>query len=152
MTLPVFTLQTTNGNALAIVEKQEFKTADGYYKKIIATVTITAEDGVTQLVYTFEMNFALTGVNDLTVSSALDVFPNPSQGRFEVNYTNYTSGGQRIEIKVLDITGRVVYRFNTETAGSLTNLPIDLSNCQPGLYFVRVQSGQDIKIKRVNIN
>ncbi len=152
MSLPAITLQTSNGNSNAVVTKQEFKTTDGYYRKIIFTVTVTAEDGLTQLVYTFELNFVLTGINDLNAAGGLDVFPNPSQGRFSIDYTNFSSGGPRLEIKVLDITGRVVYSLNTESAGTVTNVPMDLSNCQPGLYFVRVQSGQDVKIKRININ
>lgn len=88
----------------------------------------------------------LTGVgtpcgNGFGRLSAIDaeqikIYPNPSTGQIMIE-----SEGKIQLIKIMDITGRVVY---TKNSPSITNFSIDLSKEEKGVYLIQVtQNGVD---------
>lgn len=67
----------------------------------------------------------------------LDVYPNPSSGKFSIENINQT--GEPIEIFVTDITGRVVYQTSSSNQDKTE---IDLTGQPKGMYFIRVKAGE----------
>ena len=61
----------------------------------------------------------------------LSIYPNPSNGKFELLITGNT--GQVHSIEIFNLQGQKLY----ESAG--VQLKFDLSNQVPGIYFMRVQ-------------
>lgn len=66
----------------------------------------------------------------------MSVAPNPNHGQFSLNYS--TDRSEEIEIRVMDLTGRVVYFQSTEVAKGLNSIMLDLKELAAGSYTVQV--------------
>lgn len=75
-----------------------------------------------------------TGLNEATFSPIISVYPNPTEGVFNVDFKNATS------IKVLNTLGSVIYEEKIEQLTEGTK-SIDLSNFTNGIYFINVSNG-----------
>jgi hypothetical protein len=108
------------------------------------TVTITNSFGcITTETYVVK---DVTGLNDLSAFELL-VFPNPSQGIFEVQFAH--AGTNNLHLKVTDATGRIV-----RDLGKLQNdegtLQLDLTQYQSGMYFLQIESStRTIHVERL---
>jgi hypothetical protein len=71
-----------------------------------------------------------TGISD-NLTDDIIVIPNPSDGRF------FISSKKPCEIKIMDLTGKVVFESSNEMTG-ITE--IDLTNQSKGMYFIRVKA------------
>ena len=65
---------------------------------------------------------------------SLDIYPNPSDGIYQLEYTNAINGG--INIDVFDILGNKIIVNSIEQELGVINL--DITNAAPGLYFIKV--------------
>ena len=77
-------------------------------------------------------------VEDFTNSKGVSIFPNPSNGQFNININQYSG---KVNIQVADLNGREVYNvvnelFNSEKA-------VDLKMLESGIYVLRI-SGEDL--------
>jgi hypothetical protein len=81
---------------------------------------------------------------------SLDVFPNPSSSISNVKFN--LSQNINTSIQVLDITGKVVF---SENFGILSEgnqlIQINVSNLNSGLYFVRLQLGENQVTRRISV-
>lgn len=83
-----------------------------------------------------------TGIDRFTkTSSAVTVHPNPTSGEFTVDFAN----GAEKQIKVMDITGRIVYTIS----GSQDKTLINMTSLANGVYYVQVQSGSTVETIKV---
>jgi hypothetical protein len=81
----------------------------------------------------------------------INVFPNPSDGRFQLTF-EYSEKGQ-LSAKVFDITGKLVKNITgdlviEETSVSAT---IDLESPVTGIYFIRIEMGSKLLTKKIII-
>jgi hypothetical protein len=85
------------------------------------------------------------GIGRNTLNANVNLYPNPTSGEvtLEINSTiaDY-------KVSVLDILGREVKSFETT---STTN-KIDLTNASNGVYFVKIQSGDQFLTKKITLN
>ncbi len=93
------------------------------------TITVTAQDGVTQMVYTVIFDF-LWGIND-RVSDQLFVFPNPATDQISV------AGTESVDVRVIGLTGELIIEKRLET-----NREINVAGLKPGVYFVEISMEQ----------
>lgn len=93
---------------------------------------------------------AALGVNDFkeNLNSILSVYPNPSNGKFEINL----NAADRIngELVITDITGKRVYEQTLDVTG-LYNTSIDLSNLPKGLYAIQLRTAEGFASKNISI-
>ncbi|GGD14552.1 S8 family serine peptidase [Flavobacterium orientale] len=82
--------------------------------------------------------------NSIDEASNFAIYPNPSNGVFNVDYA-FSSDSKLIE--VFDVQGRIVKQFIPLDAISV----IDLSSHSSGLYFVKCTDGQNSITKKVVI-
>lgn len=81
-----------------------------------------------------DLRVVFTGINDLPHSDHLYFYPNPAQQTFTINY----SGSAGINfMEVSDISGRVLWKQNSETLPFL-NKEINCDFLQQGIYFIRL--------------
>ncbi len=80
-----------------------------------------------------------TGVNETTNSEIFNIYPNPNNGQFRLEYS--LSKKSTVTIDVLDISGRVIYSQTAaaESTGKHNeNINLDKANISAGTYFVRL--------------
>jgi len=75
-----------------------------------------------------------------------EVYPNPSSGKFYVK-ANVKGASS---IKVMDLTGRVVFEENYPTKALLFT-SVDLTKQAAGIYFVAVREGNNVAIQKVSL-
>jgi hypothetical protein len=92
----------------------------------------------------------ITQQNKINTVSDLLVYPNPVQdGNLFLQIPE--SHQNNVSISISNVLGTMVKRVQTESNFS-NPVHVDLSGLNPGIYFVRVQSGQKEIVKKFNIN
>ena len=77
----------------------------------------------------------LVGINEISQNANLNVFPNPSNGVFNINSPTLIS-----KIEIMNILGDVIY-----SAGiSAFEFVVDINNQPKGIYFYKLQSASAI--------
>jgi hypothetical protein len=76
---------------------------------------------------------ASLSTDDVTNSQGIKIYPNPSNGKVNINISQFVG---KISIQVIDINGRIIYDvknddFNIEKT-------INLDSFQPGIYIVKI--------------
>ena len=76
------------------------------------------------------------------------IYPNPCSGKTSLRYQISESRNQKSEL--FDITGhKVIDLFDHEYPPGTYNIDIDLSAIPPGLYLVRLTSGNDMVVRKL---
>lgn len=90
----------------------------------------------------------ITGVSEFTLNTGVKVYPNPSNGVFNLEIVNYKSGFQG-SIEVYNLNGEKVYKANITNA----SMHIDLSNNARGIYLYKMtgKTGQALATGRLVI-
>ena len=78
--------------------------------------------------------------NEEALSQQLKIYPNPSTGKFRVDFDQ---PGMLGAMKVMDAQGRAVWS-DEEFRGTL-----DLSGFEPGIYFLSVRSGEETLTRKL---
>ncbi|MCB0401197.1 MAG: S8 family serine peptidase [Flavobacteriales bacterium] len=109
---------------------------------VTTTYTVTGTDGngcenTDQITITVNI---CTGVEELEADQ-FAIYPNPTN-----NIINVVGLDNAKAVTLLDVTGKVVY-MNTNI--NATSMVIDLSNASKGLYFLQVQTGNELNSYKV---
>jgi hypothetical protein len=80
---------------------------------------------------------SISGLNELQARSNIAIYPNPNNGLFNITKKNNTHIKQ---VKVMDVLGKVILN-NTYNA---TDVAIDLTNMNKGLYLVMIEDENGI--------
>ena len=84
------------------------------------------------------------GIRNENLSPTLEIYPNPSNGKFTIN-----SNGAISSIEVYNLTGKLLYSdYNLKRQNSVD---IDLSNLQKGIYVARISDGKQVLTEKVII-
>lgn len=87
-----------------------------------------------------------TGIDESnSVNPVISVYPNPTEGIFNVDFKNATS------IKVLNTLGAVIYEEKIEQLTEGTK-NIDLSSFTNGIYFINVSNGTNSSNHKIILN
>lgn len=86
------------------------------------------------------------GIEDQVTNRDFAVYPNPTTGMVNVRMNDFTSEGQ---LTITDMTGRVVLSRQLDGTENLLNL--DLSVQESGVYFLRIQTGNDQIVKKISL-
>ncbi len=90
------------------------------------------------------------GINQVSagLSASLEVYPNPSNGVFEVKLN--TEEAETGEMIVIDGTGRIVYSQTISSPG-FYNATINLSKFAKGVYTLQVRTANGFASKHISI-
>jgi len=75
---------------------------------------------------------------DFTNTKGVSIYPNPSNGQFNININQYSG---KVNIQVVDLNGREVYTSKNELFNS--EKAVDLKMLESGIYVLRI-SGEDL--------
>jgi hypothetical protein len=79
--------------------------------------------------------------------NSFNVFPNPSNGNFQVFY--YSSGHS--EVKLFDVRGNLVKSKTSLSKGNII-LKYNDEDLVPGTYFIQLKNGNKTEVKKIIIN
>jgi hypothetical protein len=92
----------------------------------------------------------MTGIEDPVQPGSegifLSLYPNPCSGPFTIRF-NIQDAGPRI-IGIFTIAGKKIY----ETETNEREIKLDVRNLPNGMYFVKVQVGDEIAVKKLIVN
>jgi len=92
----------------------------------------------------------MSGENENDIESELRVFPNPTQGEFEISL--YVEETSKLNIRLYSSSGQLVFEDSKpEYSGPYAN-KIDLGGNSVGLYFLSVVVGDKTKVEKVLYN
>jgi hypothetical protein len=78
-----------------------------------------------------------TGINEPVVETGgLIIFPNPSNGRFTLNYYNFDNS--QTQINLYDVLGQIVLSRDVSQTVGLNSQKFDISTYGQGMYFLEL--------------
>jgi hypothetical protein len=80
------------------------------------------------------------GIPDVNFESEFSIYPNPAKDNLIISCTN---GATIEEVVIYNQTGQKVF------VKERINNSIDVSSLPPGLYFIHLQLGDQIKIRKI---
>ena len=112
------------------------------------TITCTVTDTVCGTIDTVTETVMMTiGIDENALTSSLQVFPNPSEGVFNVSFELDVL--KDVQLEVIDQLGRTLYSHDFNTTMSVRNHKIDLSDQAKGLYFIRINAEEMTAVKKI---
>lgn len=90
----------------------------------------------------------VSGINELPAFTSLTIIPNPSKGEFNIQLHGFRN--EKIQISVLDISGRVINQFGYEMKTGANNFPMKL-NLAEGVYMMQWKSSTETGVRRIII-
>ncbi|OYU97150.1 MAG: hypothetical protein CFE21_02330 [Bacteroidetes bacterium B1(2017)] len=92
----------------------------------------------------------ILGVNEmLTIDRMMSIYPNPSNGLVNMRLAGVQD--QDVQVKVLDILGNEI-ASQTIKANDLQVKELDLTGHAKGFYFLRIETGEKVYTKKLQIN
>lgn len=88
-----------------------------------------------------------TGLEESLLSRSLEVYPNPTAG--EVNIRFETEGSESAEIRILDLSGKLVYRSEARDLNGVYSDNLSLEQLAKGTYLLKIQSGSMQAVRRI---
>jgi len=76
----------------------------------------------------------------------MDIFPNPTDGNFQIKLNQSTSTTTHVQVYSLD--GKVIYEQN-QVEGNL--IDVTLNNASKGMYMLKVVNGSSVITKKFNV-
>ncbi|NOX85727.1 MAG: T9SS type A sorting domain-containing protein [Chlorobi bacterium] len=91
-----------------------------------------------------------SGIGEENASIGIKIFPNPNKGVFNLKIESQNS--QTISLKIISVTGRVVYNLeNIEINGTLTQ-QVDLSQMANGVYSLFIVGDHYVTNRKIVLN
>jgi hypothetical protein len=95
---------------------------------------------------TFKTDSVAVGVEAYNWTNTVSVYPNPSEGLFQLQML--TAGDENVEIEVVNMVGNRVHTGQLVSNG-LLNASINLSHLSKGVYVLRINAGGISTTKRL---
>ncbi|MDZ4668093.1 MAG: DUF5011 domain-containing protein, partial [bacterium] len=91
-----------------------------------------------------------TGLNSvMNIDRIMSIYPNPSNGLINLRLAEFLS--QDVSVTIYDMLGNVVQQ-QTIKGNVLQVQEMDLTNAPKGFYLIRIQTGDQIYAKKIQIN
>jgi len=95
------------------------------------------------------LNFSFTGISDNLKPSSLTIYPNPSEGIFNISMESIRGD---LQCKVFDLTGNEYRNFEFTGITGFTVKQLDLQDLPAGVYFISFIGRSFSMIEKIVIN
>jgi hypothetical protein len=89
------------------------------------------------------------GIQETEFSNNISILPNPSNGNINITVNG---ASENMSIRVYNILGSEVKRFESTDVASTFTKSINLSDLSNGTYLIRIASGSNTAVKRITIS
>ncbi len=121
-----------------------------YYVKVIGYNSVFSTTNCYRLTANISnVAFRLSAPETFKSESSYSIFPNPAQN--EVNIDFILSSSKSVEIKMFDITGKLVLSNNFEGNEGLNKNVLDISQLNKGIYMIECNDGEQVKTSKILI-
>ncbi|HEY9113117.1 MAG TPA: T9SS type A sorting domain-containing protein [Bacteroidales bacterium] len=104
------------------------------------SVEVVSSDGCTGTSEDFPVMIDdCTGLQEIGGNDALSVYPNPAQNQLNVVYNSATA--KQYSLQIFNTAGVIVYSEKMSGNGNEISTAINISELKPGMYFIRINSG-----------
>lgn len=122
---------------------------DGTHFALASTYTLTNSVSGTTTGGTYLITTVGVEENSL-LSNSLEVFPNPAIDNVGIKFSN--EGSSTVDVSLINIAGQLVYSQQLSNISIGENLNyIDVKDIEKGTYFVKLQSGSAIAVRKIVI-
>lgn len=90
---------------------------------------------------------AITAAEDIKSYTLFSIYPNPTEDFLNIELHGF--GQEKMQVSVIDLTGREVIKKNMQVIGEKYIDSISLGALNPGMYFLKVNNGKKIWIKQI---
>ena len=109
---------------------------NGTYNVVLSAINSCGVD-----VHTIIIN-VVTNINNTSINSNLEIFPNPSNGIFNLKYV--TDSGNKISIKVINIAGELIFTKEYLKTTSSGIIQLDFTKFPNGIYQIELNNGNKV--------
>jgi hypothetical protein len=92
------------------------------------------------------VNMVVTSLGDQNEQFDIEIYPNPNNGIFKLQISNFESD---VEIRIMNVHGQVIRKEELMITSSSYIKAIDLSGLPKGIYFIQFKSNNFIKTKKL---
>lgn len=90
----------------------------------------------------------LSGISELDNSHALTIYPNPAKSDF---FITTEANGSPATINLLDVSGKLVYTKDVQTAHGSNTIQVNLGELQKGIYLLQWINGNQFVTKKISV-
>ena len=94
-------------------------------------------------------NNITTDIDDDLFGAAFSVYPNPTDGEFYIELTDFNLRAEQLTIQVIDARGRMVFDETEDNVVGSYKQKFDLRKHAEGVYLVKISDGDRTAYKRV---
>jgi len=94
------------------------------------------------------LHFSTTGISDKTVINDISIYPNPSEGIFNISIEGVSG---TVQMKVFDVHGNDYRFFEIEGTNNLITEKLDLKELAAGVYFISFSGDDFSQVKKIVI-
>jgi len=118
--------------------------------------SFNTENGEATLIHDLNLEYPITACAIIPSSlvninqeenTIINIYPNPSNGVFNIDFKTFT---EVLNVSITDITGKIIYQL--ANANCKSQIQIDLSNQNKGIYFIRLFNNSSSYNYKININ
>ncbi len=139
--ITAFDDEPTRKDEWSFYMETEVEIGKKYYVQIDGSAG--GEEGTFRLVYTAWH----VGVKDISNTSLIDIYPNPSDGTFNIKLK--TTDESPVLIQVYNLSGQLVYESSHDIPGQNAEIKLDLSDHAQGIYQVRMIQGGSVMHQKI---
>lgn len=89
---------------------------------------------------------ACTGIDPVSGSLVMDIFPNPAKNEMNIDVRGITAP---VEIRIMNLAGQEMFTSRIDGHNAQVRQAVDVSAFPAGLYYVRMESGSMSKVMKV---
>ena len=89
------------------------------------------------------------GINELSTSIDMNVYPNPGNGQFTITMDNGQSAIGNCTLSIYDILGRSIYTETLTEVAQHKTIAVNVSGIPNGLYIMQLKSPKGLVSKRL---
>jgi lysyl endopeptidase len=108
-------------------------------------VTVTDANGCTAI-HTVVID-SQVGIGDVLGGVSFIVYPNPSLGIVNINFSNLN--GDALTVRITDVRGRIITTGEAVNSQGEQTVVLDISEAAPGLYFLQVSNEAGTATKKL---
>ncbi|MFO8235440.1 MAG: S8 family serine peptidase [Bacteroidales bacterium] len=128
------------------------------YKDIIETIIQSSHQvnnpdtllgyGIPDFANAAEIEYSSSEEDKIT-HKELKIYPNPFRDSFNIAIPDMSQQSEEINIKIISVTGRVIYKQTDSTPLKNNTLIIDeLKNVSPGVYFIEIKYDKNSVLRK----